>query len=50
MRTPLIYDGRNIYDVQVMQEVGIEYHSIGRKSTSRDRMKELDSVELQTSR
>lgn len=50
MRTPLIYDGRNIYDVQVMQEVGIEYHSIGRKSTSRERMKELKSIELQASR
>ncbi|WDL92122.1 UDP-glucose/GDP-mannose dehydrogenase family protein [Bacillus sp. HNR-4] len=50
MRTPLIYDGRNIYDVQAMQEVGIEYHSIGRKSTNRDRMKGLNSVELQASR
>lgn len=50
MRTPLIYDGRNIYDVQVMQEVGIEYHSIGRKSTSREYMKELNNIELQTSR
>lgn len=50
MRTPLIYDGRNIYDVQAMQEVGIEYHSIGRKSTNRDRMKELNNVELQASR
>ncbi|MBG9909772.1 UDP-glucose dehydrogenase family protein [Bacillus paranthracis] len=50
MRTPLIYDGRNIYDVQAMQEAGIEYHSIGRKSTSRDRMKELTSIELQISK
>ncbi|MGE7857265.1 UDP-glucose dehydrogenase family protein [Bacillus sp. NPDC094064] len=50
MRTPLIYDGRNIYDVQVMQEVGIEYHSIGRKSTSRERMKEGNNVELQSVR
>ncbi|HHK5532476.1 TPA: UDP-glucose/GDP-mannose dehydrogenase family protein [Bacillus mobilis] len=50
MRTPLIYDGRNIYDVQVMQEVGIEYHSIGRKSTSRERMREENNVELQSFR
>ncbi len=50
MRTPLIYDGRNIYDVQAMQEAGIEYHSIGRKSTNRDRMKELNNIELQASR
>ncbi|KMN46590.1 MULTISPECIES: UDP-glucose dehydrogenase family protein [Bacillus] len=50
MRTPLIYDGRNIYDVQAMQEAGIEYHSIGRKSTSRDRMEELNNSDLQASR
>ncbi|MDD3139854.1 MAG: UDP-glucose/GDP-mannose dehydrogenase family protein [Lachnospiraceae bacterium] len=30
MRTPLVYDGRNIYDVKEMQAVGIEYYSIGR--------------------
>lgn len=50
MRTPLVYDGRNIYDVPAMQEAGIEYHSIGRKSTSRERMRESDNIELQTSR
>ncbi|PEW03723.1 UDP-glucose 6-dehydrogenase [Bacillus cereus] len=50
MRTPLIYDGRNIYDVQVMQEVGIEYHSIGRKSTSRECMRKGNNVELQSFR
>ncbi|OQR54030.1 UDP-glucose/GDP-mannose dehydrogenase family protein [Bacillus sp. CDB3] len=50
MRTPLVYDGRNIYDVPTMQEAGIEYHSIGRKSTSRERMKESDNIELQASR
>lgn len=30
MRTPLVYDGRNIYEVQEMKEAGIEYYSIGR--------------------
>ena len=50
MRTPLVYDGRNIYDVEDMQEAGVEYHSIGRKSTSRERMKESKNLELQTSR
>lgn len=30
MRTPLVYDGRNIYDVGAMKEAGIEYYSIGR--------------------
>ncbi|HHV64364.1 MAG TPA: UDP-glucose/GDP-mannose dehydrogenase family protein [Peptococcaceae bacterium] len=31
MRTPLVYDGRNIYAVQEMKDNGVEYYSIGRK-------------------
>lgn len=30
MKTPLVYDGRNIYDVKEMKKNGIEYYSIGR--------------------
>ena len=30
MQTPLVYDGRNIYDVKEMRESGVEYYSIGR--------------------
>lgn len=30
MRTPLVYDGRNIYAVKDMKEAGVEYYSIGR--------------------
>ena len=30
MRTPLVYDGRNIYNVREMKIAGVEYHSIGR--------------------
>ncbi|WP_417089697.1 UDP binding domain-containing protein, partial [Eubacterium maltosivorans] len=30
MKTPLVYDGRNIYDLQHMKEAGVEYYSIGR--------------------
>lgn len=30
MRTPLVYDGRNIYAKQEMHDAGIEYYSIGR--------------------
>ncbi|MFQ5646577.1 MAG: UDP-glucose dehydrogenase family protein [bacterium] len=32
MNTPLIFDGRNIYDPQKCQKLGFEYHSIGRRS------------------
>jgi len=31
MRTALVYDGRNIYDVDEMRKSGVEYYSIGRK-------------------
>ncbi len=30
MRIPLVYDGRNVYEVQEMRESGVEYYSIGR--------------------
>lgn len=33
MRTPLVYDGRNLYNVNDMKKVGVEYYSIGRPST-----------------
>lgn len=30
MRIPLVYDGRNLYELKEMKEAGIEYYSIGR--------------------
>lgn len=30
MRTALVYDGRNIYDVEEMKVAGVEYYSVGR--------------------
>ena len=30
MKTPLVYDGRNLYDVDEMKKEGVEYYSIGR--------------------
>lgn len=33
MRVPLVYDGRNIYDVRAMENAGVEYYSIGRKNS-----------------
>lgn len=50
MRTPLVYDGRNIYDVEEMKEAGVEYHSIGRQSASRLDIKESKNLELQNPR
>ncbi len=30
MNTPLVFDGRNIYDAEELQTLGIEYHCIGK--------------------
>lgn len=49
MRTPLVYDGRNIYKVEDMEESGVEYHSIGRRPASREATKESKNFELQNS-
>lgn len=49
MRTPLVFDGRNLYDVSQMQEAGVEYHSIGRRSVSKEGAKESKKIDLQYS-
>ena len=49
MRTPLVYDGRNIYSVEEMQDAGVEYYSIGRKAASREDVRESKKLELQKS-
>ncbi|TMW72250.1 UDP-glucose dehydrogenase family protein [Alteribacter natronophilus] len=48
MSTPLVYDGRNIYAVEEMEEAGVEYHSVGRRSAARVSKKESKQRELQT--
>lgn len=30
MRTPLVFDGRNLYNIEQMEDAGVEYYSIGR--------------------
>ena len=32
MKTPVIFDGRNLYDHDVMKAQGFAYYPIGRKS------------------
>ncbi|HYG54456.1 MAG TPA: UDP-glucose/GDP-mannose dehydrogenase family protein [Burkholderiales bacterium] len=32
LKSPCIFDGRNLYDPAVVKELGIEYHPIGRKT------------------
>lgn len=33
LRQPVIFDGRNLYDLQLMRALGVEYHGIGRAGT-----------------
>jgi UDPglucose 6-dehydrogenase len=49
MRTPLVYDGRNIYATEEMESADVEYHSVGRRPVLRETTKELKSVELRNS-
>jgi len=30
LKAPLIFDGRNLYEPDTMNEIGVEYHAIGR--------------------
>ncbi|MEK4751967.1 UDP-glucose/GDP-mannose dehydrogenase family protein [Priestia sp. FSL R5-0597] len=50
MRTSLVYDGRNIYSVDEMEQAEVEYHSIGRKTVERQNIKETNKRELQSTR
>lgn len=36
LKMNLIFDGRNLYDLHLMSELGFEYHSIGRKIIQHD--------------
>lgn len=38
MKTPLVYDGRNIYELEAMKDAGIEYYSIGREEINSKRL------------
>ena len=31
MRNPVIFDGRNQYDLKIMKDIGFEYHGVGRE-------------------
>ena len=34
MTTPIVFDGRNLFDPKTMAQLGFRYHSIGRASLS----------------
>ena len=35
MKSPVIFDGRNLYEPEMMQSHGFTYHSIGRPAVER---------------
>jgi UDPglucose 6-dehydrogenase len=47
MQTPLVFDGRNMYDLEEMKNARVEYHSIGRQTVERSSIKEEKGYELQ---
>ncbi|MCA1010716.1 UDP-glucose dehydrogenase family protein [Halobacillus halophilus] len=49
MRTPLVYDGRNIYDIEEMKKAKVEYHSVGREP-GRVEVRRGEAYELQSTR
>lgn len=44
MRTPLVYDGRNIYEIQEMKDAGVEYYSIGRQAVVENKSVKLSNT------
>lgn len=34
LKSPIVFDGRNLYDPPALQELGIEYHAVGRASAA----------------
>ncbi|WP_282020644.1 UDP-glucose dehydrogenase family protein [Planomicrobium okeanokoites] len=50
MRTPLVYDGRNLHSIEDMEQAGVEYYSIGRAPANKGGVRELERLELQAAR
>lgn len=50
MRTPLVYDGRNLHGIQAMEEAGVEYYSVGRAAANKGGLKELNENGVLSSR
>ena len=51
MTTPIVFDGRNLFDPETMAKLGFHYHSIGRASVNRAELNcaplwRLDPLEL----
>ena len=48
LKDPVVFDGRNLYDLDVVGEAGIEYHSVGRPSMFRSSALNVNGDESMT--
>lgn len=46
MKTPVIFDGRNCYEIEEVEMSTVEYHSIGRKEIFNIEHKEIQEVDI----
>lgn len=46
MHTPLVYDGRNIYEIEEMRDAGVEYYSIGRSAVGENKAGKLSNSHI----
>jgi UDPglucose 6-dehydrogenase len=52
MHTPIVFDGRNLFDPNTMRDLGFQYYSIGRpptKANSNGRSSRLANIDLGSS-
>lgn len=46
MKSPLVYDGRNIYQINDMKMTGVEYYSIGRQPSISSKEEEKNKIRI----
>ncbi|WP_255993616.1 UDP-glucose dehydrogenase family protein [Clostridium perfringens] len=44
MKTPIIFDGRNCYEIKVVEKSNVEYHSVGRKVVNNFKEAKLEAA------
>ncbi|MEM5310980.1 UDP-glucose/GDP-mannose dehydrogenase family protein [Paraburkholderia sp. JHI869] len=47
LKMPIVFDGRNLYEPSALQELGIEYHAVGRASATQASRARAESVATQ---
>jgi UDPglucose 6-dehydrogenase len=47
LKTPIVFDGRNLYEPSALQELGVEYHAVGRASATQASRARAESAATQ---